>query len=609
MSRFSDSVRHASLLLGGSAVPIGAWAAAVRRCDELLEGRDPAVRHASALVPLLAGETGRGRAAAPSVPGLDRDPGEVLTRQDRQQVRLVALYVTRAASTGVEDPAARLLLSGVERRLLQSTPGSMDGFEGALREWSSVVAGAVESMTPALALAVCRTQWALMRRATDLMGQFEVTDGVGHERLQMAVEASRQTWEDAYDAWRAILPRQATVSGDIGRATLAVRLAARKAGDAEKLMGFLGTGFGGDLTVAMAVTPPDMRRSSALVSAAVTLETRSDLATTVEPRPAIPSEPAERLSRRLGPAVVFTEDPTRSPQVREPSTVLPDPERPRIEDHAALVELAGQRDAGVIAAAARSGVAEAQALTGGASPGELDALVERGRLARAAIVASGVAAAKHWSRRIPPALVHARDEYVAEASLRMAEIVDRWDPRRASWGSFAYQEAGYEFWDTNRRRLQSREVVSDRIGDFASGQDRTVGPVSVSPEEMVLLGEERERAAQLVEGLPGRLGEVMAGRLGLAGQRKTLAVIGEEAGSSLSTVYRDDREGTRLLQERYLAQQGRPSSPSSAVVTLRQLAQVLQPPSGEGVPAGSGSSRPEHRHQGRGSGGARGVSR
>ena len=55
MSRFNDSLRRASLLMGGSAVQVGAWASTVRRCDELLDGRDPAVRHASALVPLLAG--------------------------------------------------------------------------------------------------------------------------------------------------------------------------------------------------------------------------------------------------------------------------------------------------------------------------------------------------------------------------------------------------------------------------------------------------------------------------------------------------------------------------------------------------------------------------
>ena len=607
MSRFNDSVRHASVLMGGSPAHIEDWAETIRSCDELLDGRDPAVRHASALVPLLVDEPRRG-VVAPSVPGLNRVSGERLTRQERQQVRLVALYVTRAASNGVEDPGAGLLLSGVERRLLQSTPG-LDGFEGALREWSSVVADAVESMTPVTALAVCRTQWALMRRATDLMSQFEVTDGVGHQRLQAAVEASRQTWEDAYDAWRAILPRQATASGDIGRATLAVRLAARNAGDAEKLMGFLATGFGGNLTAAMAVTPPDMRPQSALVSAAVTLETRSDLATTIEPRPAIRWEPAEERSRRLGPAVRFTADSSRSPLVRALGSSSPDPEWPRIEDHGALVELAGQRDAGVIAAAARKGVAEAQALVAGASPSELDALVERGRLARAAIVASGVAAVKHWSRRIPPDLSHARQEFVAEASLRMAEIVDRWDPRRASWGWFAYQEAGYEFWDSNRRRARAREVVSDRIGDFADEQDRIVGQVPVSPEERVLLGEERALVAQLVDGLPGRLSDVMAGRLGLAGQRKTLTVIGEEAGSSHSTVHRDDREGTRLLQERYLAQQHRQPTHAPAAVTLRQLAQVLQPPSGEGASAGSGSSRPEHRHQGRSAGGVPGVSR
>jgi len=133
-----------------------------------------------------------------------------------------------------------------------------------------------------------------------------------------------------------------------------------------------------------------------------------------------------------------------------------------------------------------------------------------------------------------------------------------------------------------------------------------VGPVPVSPEERVLLGEGRELVAQLVEGLPGRLSEVMAGRLGLAGQPKTLAAVGEETGSSVSSTHRDEREGTRLLAARYLAGQEDQSSPTPAAqgpVTLRLLAQVLQ----SGQSAGSVAVRPEHRG-GRPVPGVRGVS-
>ncbi len=56
MSRFNDSVQHSSVLMGGSPVHIEDWAETIRSCDELLDGRDAAVRHASALVPLLVDE-------------------------------------------------------------------------------------------------------------------------------------------------------------------------------------------------------------------------------------------------------------------------------------------------------------------------------------------------------------------------------------------------------------------------------------------------------------------------------------------------------------------------------------------------------------------------
>jgi len=413
----------------------------------------------------------------------------------------------------------------------------------------------------------------------ELMGAVEVVDGVGHERLLEAVEASREAWEATYGALRAVVPRVPVSLGEVGRATAAVSLAARGVSDVEQLSGFLATGFAGNLAAALAVTPREARAGSALVAAAVRLEQRSDLATTVTPRPRVAALARESVSVSQGvvfsPATVTAPEPAAGVSRTSPALVS-GRGWPRVEDHAALGELARQRDAGVLAAAARSGVPEAAGLLAGVSRGDVDGLIERGAAARAAIVASGLAAVLHWTGRIPPGMRQARDEFVGEASLRMAEIVDRWDPRRATWGSFAYQEARYAYLENIRRRVQVREVVSERIGDFASGLERVMGPVSVPPEELLVLAEERARVAGLVDQLPGRLREVMVGRLGLAGREKTLAEIGTELGLSESTVHRDEAVGTRLLQQSHLATADQ-ASVSSAVL-LRQLAQALQPP-------------------------------
>jgi hypothetical protein len=607
VARFERAVRAAAAVLNGGSVSLNTWAHTVSQCDELLGGADPAIRRAARVRSLVVVEPLQLRRTALREVGLDVLPGTPPNQRERQELRAVALYVTRAASRQAEG-ASKLVLAGVERSLLEATP-PIRTFEAGLNAWRLTLASTIDTIDPSAALVVSRTQYSLLSAGATAMKGLEVADGVGHERLLVALEASRMQWLRAYEVWKEMLPRQTAPTDDLGKAMLALQLTATQSSEADKLRGLLATGFGGNLAAALAVTPADMRAESDLVAAAVTLEQRSDLAAVVQPRRVSDPQPPVRppMGPSVGPAVQFTADTSPTQRVAEPRSALLDPERPRIEDHAALVELAGQRDAGVIAAAARSGVAEAQALVAGASPSELDALVDRGRSARAAIAASGVAAAKHWSRRIPPELSHARQEFVAEASLRMAEIVDRWDPHRASWGWFAYQEASYEFWDHNRRRARAREVVSDRIGDFADEQDRIVGPVPVSPEERVLLGEGRELVAQLVEGLPGRLSEVMAGRLGLAGQPKTLAAVGEETGSSVSTTHRDEREGTRLLAARYLAGQEDQSSPTPAAqgpVTLRLLAQVLQ----SGQSAGSVAVRPEHRG-GRPAPGVRGVSR
>lgn len=557
MSRFLEASRQAAGLLGGEWVSLSTWAEAVRRCDLLLEGREPAVRHAAAMVPLVTGMSPNPQRTV-LLPGLLHDSGLPMSREERGQVRMVALFVTRAAARDATDPMLRSVLSGVERQVLEVRPPS-SRCEAGLRGWAQAVASSSVAMDPALALAISGTQRALLRRGGELMEALEVTDGVGHERLWAAVQANGREWNRAYETWRELAPRHTAPLSDIGRGTVALSRATSGASAEDMLRGLLATGFGGSLTAALAVTPVEMRGESSVVATAAMLESRSDLASTVQTRtrapqtaPSVSAPVSGRRPVRFSSSSVGVASP-----VKDQAEVV-EIDRPRIEDHAALVELARRRDAGVIAEAARSGVAEAQALMAEATAEQVDGLIERGQQARRAIASSGVAAVLHWSKKIPPDLHHPRDEFIAQASLHVVELVDRWDQGRSRWGYYAYQETDYEFRNSNRRRVQAREVVSDRIGDYASGLERVIGPVSQSPEDLVLNAEEKVSVQAMIDTLPPRLRLVAQRRLDLTEPVSTLAEVAAEVGHSTTTVHKDDHQMKKILQERHRDSHRRP---------------------------------------------------
>ena len=606
MAKFHQAVREAAARLGGDPVSLDTWANTVRRCDQLLAGTDPAMRSAAALVSVLTTEEAHPQSRGLII-ALDHEPGHPMSAGDRQELRVVALYATRAA-TREADPSQKLLLAGIERRLLGGSP-ARGSFEASLRGWSHAVAEASETMDPEAALAVSRIQRTLLDAGVEAMKRLEVTDGVGHERLLAAVEASRDAWARAHDAWLEIVPRQALYIEGLDRATVGVQLAARDADNADKLTGLLATGFGGNLAAALAVTPADMRVDSDLVAVAVTLERRSDLAAVIRPRAVREREPVAVPARAsVGPAVRFTTSTEAVPAPPRLSVRGVEVEKVEFGDHARLEVLARVRDAGVIAGAARAGVGDAVALVGGVSAAELGRLVERGEGARAAIAEAAVPIVHHWSRRFDSRDV--RQEFVSVASVRVAELAGRWDPSRARWTTFAYSEVGFAFRSEARRLASVRETASDDVGRLVGqSPERSTIPVPRSPDEQVLSGLERERVAGLLDGLPDRLRVAMEGRLGLSGTRKTFAGLGQEMGSSRSTAARDAAEGARLLREHHLAARGAGDTPMSAraSVTLRLLAQVLQQ-SGKGPSGASVVMRAEHRSGGPAAG-VRGVSR
>ena len=574
VSRFTKAVREAAAILNGGSASPSEWLHIVRQCDLLLAGTDKPIRSAVAVGRLVVPEPKRNRRTTLARMGLNQDPWEPVSQREREELRAVALYLTRAATRETEG-SSRLLLARVERSML-ATAAPSRSFEDALRGWGHALAAPLDGMDPAGAQLVSRIQYGLFTGGAELLKNFEVTDGVGHDRLAVAVEASRQEWARAYSTWRGLVPRNARSATDFQPAISALQLAAQGADDTERLGALLATGFGANLTAALAVTPADMRAESVLVASALVLESRSDLASTFQPRESslVPaSSVVAAVVERVGPAVASPASLAASPPGGVVSPQFVEIERPRIEDHAALNELAGVRDAGVVAQAARSGVEEALQLIGGSTPGEVDELIERGLQARAAIAASGVAAVLHWAVRVPP---DRRDQFISEASERVAGLVDRWDPKLSRWGNFAFGEVGFEFREGARRREREREVPSDRLGDYSNGLERVLGPVMRSPEDLVVEAVEQQTVQQLVERLPYRLRVLAEGRLDDTTRGpSTLAMIGARVGRSESTVHRDEADAHRLLRGYYAESH---AAPTPTAVSLRQLAQALKPP-------------------------------
>lgn len=571
MSRFHQATQVAGDLLNDGPLSRDVWASVVSRCDQIADGTDPALRAASALIPLI-GATTRGEGARTvSAMGIQGEHPEPLTRPERQQLRVIALYVTRAASREAE-PAAKLLLAGVERSLLTPRPDP-GGFEEALRGWSHAVAASTAAMNPAGAVAVSVVHRSLLTTGLEELARHEVADGVGHERLREAVEASLDDWIRAHEVWQKMVPRQTTSSIDlIDTATSQLQHAARRAGRADLLRGLLATGFGGNLTAALAVTPAEMRAESALVASALVLEPRSDLASRFLPRglPLAAEEPVTASAVGVGPAVVFSADtaPSMGSSPASPAGVV-EVESVEMGDVEGLAGLARQRDAGQLAEAALAGVGEAVALVGDTSREELTRLVERGDEACGSLAVHALPIVYHFTAKVHP---NERHEFVSVASEQLLDLAKAWDPSRSKWSTFAYRAVSFTAKDANRHFKQWREVVSDEVVSLAS-QHRIVGSAPRSVEDQVTDREERTLVDSLISRLPHHLRVVAERRLEDSETRTSLEELGAELGYSTNVVHRYEGHAHSLLRRFHAQSQ---ADPAPTAVTLRQLALALR---------------------------------
>lgn len=561
-------MRESAGLLGGEpgVVSLGTWASAVRWCDVLLEGRDPAVRYAAALAPLLGGRSPEQRWAdrLPSLSGATA----ATSREERQHLRMSALFVTRAVARDATDPTIRLVLAGIERRLLEVRP-PVSAFEGALHGWTQAVASASATMDPAAAVAVSATQRALLRRGCELLEAFEVVDGVGHGRLQAAVQLNRRQWSKAHETWRQLTARRASpLSETIGKATDDLSLAMTRASGEDVLRGFLATGFGGSFAAALAVTPPGLRADSALVFSGRAVESRSDLASVIRPRsePEVETPTATTPAVGTAPAMVFVGIAALAESSRPSLRPVADLERVEIRDTAGMERLARQRDIGQLAGAALAGVNDAADLVKGVGNDELQELVERGRKACGSLAVSALPIAHYFARKVYSS---ERSEFVSAASERLLGLATYWDPSLAKWSTFAYASLDFLHQNTNRRLGRRREVVSDQVVELAE-PGSVVGSVVRSVESQVLDGMEREQLRGLLGKLPDWMRNVVESRL--SGEA-TWADIGAQVGQSASTAMRHERTAHGMLRQLYADSQSKPA----ADVTLRYLALALKP--------------------------------
>lgn len=594
MSRFAQALREAAAVLNGGSVSPSEWLHIVRQCDLLLAGTDQPIRTAVALGPLVVSRPVRNRRSTLARMGLQQDPRLAVSPREGQELRTVSLHVTHAAAREAAGPG-RLLLAGIERSMLEETP-PVKSFESALRGWNHALAASAGILDPAAALVVSKTQHGLLAGGVSLLQRLEVTDGVGHERLVAAVDASRQEWERAYVVWRELVPRNTRSTSELQPAITALQLAAKEATDTQRLQGLLATGFGGTLTAALAVTPIEMRSDSVLVAAALALETRSDLATTLRPLEAVPEPAVAASSVTMGPAVVFTGDTTTAVAPAPARVAAAGVEWIDFKDVDRVVELSRQRCAGMLAEDALAGVEEAVTIAEGITDVELGQLVERGLEARETLVAHMLPMVRNLSWKLAR---DEPDEFVSVVSEQLPALVDRWNPAESRLSTLVHHGARYAWINEIRRISRGREVVNDEM--VLGMETRVIGTPVASPEDVVIAAEESASVREVIDMLPPRLQRVAERRLGITGPPAHLAVVGAEIGRSTSVAHRDEVDAYRLLRQHYAASQADPE-PATAV-SLRHLAQALSPQ------RDSSASRLEQRKWGQAGPGPRPPSR
>lgn len=129
MAGFEQAVRRA-MDLDGERVTPGAWAEVMARCDRVLHGADPRIRHAAAVGTLVTPDRDSGLVSRLGLNSSVGAEGAV----GAGELRRVALLVTRAAARGVEEGPDRLLLAGWSAA--SSTPPRPAGWRRGC--WSGV---------------------------------------------------------------------------------------------------------------------------------------------------------------------------------------------------------------------------------------------------------------------------------------------------------------------------------------------------------------------------------------------------------------------------------------------------------------------------------------
>lgn len=367
------------------------------------------------------------------------------------------------------------------------------------------------------------------------------------------------------------------------------------------------TGFGGSSVVADSVAPascwpkPTPRGEDGAHAIPARLEQVSLMAVAAGIR--VSDRASDRDSRakpvELSSPTVLSPRTDRSTVVRQgsPEGPLSPPEplwaskEPMSRE--ACEEAARRRDVGILARAALEGRPDAIMLTSGVSTVELKALVQDGDQARADLMGSvwrRLNYEKHGTFTWDEA-----EERMGHATLRLAEAVDRWDPKRGAWTTLAFAAIRYARLETTGERIKRREREKlsslsedhdlhavDQAHQRATSQG-LADPVAHMAETNVATA----KARRLIDRLPEQDQRLVTGYLGLgSGKPKQMTQLAAEEGIHASTVKRRIDRAVGQLTTWMNDGLRRGESPNSTLVSVRKNDRLAQSHHGSPTPGG-----------------------
>lgn len=551
-----------------TSIDVQEWATAAMTCAVRFRAQGVADHRIQS-----AGALGKYLSATPIETPLSaafREPSWTGDPESAALARNALALLTHAAARSADGPAKTLLRAYTETLLGRQT----SPLDQAIHHWADAVVLLRPILGPSIDAMIIDRQIGLLRTAgaltTHVTASADTQETI--ERWRGAVQREAQNWANQLPHTRHMptgpdaarhLSRLATAAAGMRRAlnqehspTVALLAIARTLPTTNLL-----TTHALDMTASKTTT--------GLLDLGILLTQAS---TAFRERKQAPTRRATQIPR--------PETDAPGPTIPAASRV-PDAEQPSVDPALKLstqdeLELGRRMDAGTLARAALDGVTEAQTILGVTTQKDLHQLIARGTQARAQLLASVYAIPIHIETRRGFAYNQDRVQAIHET---LAKHIDRWDPTRARWSTWAYTLATYARLDLIRNEMSGPTIPVDQHTLTTISQS---GP---STEDQVIRKNDHQAVRDLVSRLPANEARVITLRLGLDGQPRTLAEVGLIIDRDPTTVMRTFDKGITRLQH-LTADPLEPLTPhpgsETPITTIRQSARTVASEGGRG---------------------------